>query len=327
MASTKILFTGATGYVGGSILSTILQQDADFLSKYSLSVLMRKEEQARVFSAQGVNTILFSSLDDTEFLQKVAREHDVIINAAFGPHTAAAVAFVTGLGDRKKQTGKEVHYLHISGTSTMSDQPLSGAFLEDRIFSDTEDIFSYEKYRESKTNYPLRTTDVALTEAGLLLGVNTTIIMPPEIHGTGSGLFNANSIQAPAVVRHALKHGQAAYIGDGKGIWDYVHVSDVANLFEIVISKILRGEEVPTGTRGIIFSSAGRFTWQQFSEYAGEALFKRGAISIKEAKSITLEEAGDWYGGSAYYVELAFASNSRTNADVARDLGWVPKKT
>lgn len=196
----------------------------------------------------------------------------------------------------------------ISGTSNVGDQPITGAFSEDRIFSDKEDIFGYEKLRESKTKYHQRTTDVELTETGLQLGVKTTIIMSPEIHGTGSGLFNTHSIQVPIIVRNALKQGQVSYIGDGSGVWDYVHIADVASLFEIIISKILRGEEVPVGAKGIVFSSAGRFSWKQFAEYAGEALFKRGAIPTKEAKSVTLEEAADWVGGDIFLAELAFAS-------------------
>ncbi|KAI9648297.1 hypothetical protein NHQ30_002929 [Ciborinia camelliae] len=203
----------------------------------------------------------------------------------------------------------------ISGTSNLADQPISGAFLEDRIFSDKEDIFKYEKFRESKTKYAQRTTDISVTETGLKLAVKTTIIMAPEIHGTGSGWFNTHYIQVPVVIRYDLKHGQAAYIGNGMGVWDHVHISNVSNLFKLCISKILRREEVPTGEKGIIFSSAGRFTWKQFAEFASDALFKRGAISIEDAKSITLEEARDW-GGWGYPFFLNWGTlQSKSNCE------------
>jgi hypothetical protein len=40
----------------------------------------------------------------------------VVINTASGFHTRAAKALVLGLGQRRKATGLEVHYFHVSGT-------------------------------------------------------------------------------------------------------------------------------------------------------------------------------------------------------------------
>lgn len=46
--------------------------------------------------------------------------------------------------------------------------------------------------------------------------------MAPEIHDVANGWFNTHSIQAPFLIQYALNHGQAAYIAEGKGVWDYV---------------------------------------------------------------------------------------------------------
>ena len=95
------------------------------------------------------------------------------------------------------------------------------------------------------------------------MGVKTTIIMSPTIYGLGTGLFNKLSIQIPVMIRAFIKSGQPEVIGEGKGQWDYVHVADLARLYEILLVKILKGEEIPTGEKGILFSGTGRYSFAE----------------------------------------------------------------
>ena len=39
----------------------------------------------------------------------------VVIHTASGFHTASAKALILGLGERKKETGNKVHYIHVVG--------------------------------------------------------------------------------------------------------------------------------------------------------------------------------------------------------------------
>jgi len=47
----------------------------------------------------------------------------VVINTASGFHKGAAKALVLGLGQRRKATGQEVHYFHVSGTPNLFQIP------------------------------------------------------------------------------------------------------------------------------------------------------------------------------------------------------------
>ena len=48
-------------------------------------------------------------------------------------------------------------------------------------------------------------------------------------------------------------------VGDGKGVWDHVHIADLARLYEIVLLTMIDGGKgLPFGKQGIIFSAAGR---------------------------------------------------------------------
>jgi len=109
MSTPKILLVGATGYIGGSVLSTIL--DSAVIPKSSLTILVRGEDKAKVFQDLGLNTILFTSLDETSLIQNAASEHDIIIGTAIGWHPSSAEALIRGLAQRKAQTGREVHLI------------------------------------------------------------------------------------------------------------------------------------------------------------------------------------------------------------------------
>lgn len=200
-------------------------------------------------------------------------------------------------------------HFQTSGTSNLGDQPVSGKYHEVNVFTDKSNIYAYQKFRESLQVYPQRTTDLVTVETGIQVGVPTHIIMSPTIYGVGSGIFNKLSIQVPIMMRAAIKSGQAVMIGDGKGIWDYVHVLDLAHLYELLVLKIIAGEKLPSGERGILFSATGRYSWAELSESIAKALFTVGAVKTDVVRSIDVPEAGKQFGrDSPVYTELGFAS-------------------
>jgi NAD(P)-dependent dehydrogenase (short-subunit alcohol dehydrogenase family) len=141
-ALIKILITGASGYIGGSILSALLASNNPALYNLKLSALTRSTLQAEVFASQGIEPYLFTDLDHSEELVEAAANHDIVIHNANGFHPESAKALIRGLAQRKKVTGRgDVMYIHTSGTSNLADQPISGKYVEEqgRVFSDTQD--------------------------------------------------------------------------------------------------------------------------------------------------------------------------------------------
>ena len=111
------------------------------------------------------------------------------------------------------------------------------------------------------------------------------------------------------MIKAALKTKQAEVIADGKASWNHVHVGDLAKLYEAVVQKLLAGEDLPSGEKGIYFSANGRFTWLEVSQGIADALFTLGISKTEKVKSISLEEAAERLaGGNALLAELAFAS-------------------
>lgn len=133
--------------------------------------------------------------------------------------------------------------------------------------------------------------------------------MSPTIYGEGSGKFHRASIQLPALIRTFIKLGHAVVMGEGAGVWDEVHIADLTTLYELLLAKVLAGEAIPSGKRGIYFSETGDFSWKQLSQGLADELAKQGLIKTNEVKSISLQEGADlWTDGDKQLAELAFGS-------------------
>ncbi|KAL3443944.1 hypothetical protein BJX65DRAFT_298007 [Aspergillus insuetus] len=332
--TTRILVTGATGYIGGSVLTEILQSSP--VAKGSVSALVRRADQAEILREHGVAPILFKGLDDLTALEEVASDFDVVINCAIASHTESAIAMIKGQARLRERTGKDVHFIHTSGTSNLADYPISGKYTEPRIFTDRDDdVFAYLKSREEMTTYPQRTTDIAVIETGVATSVRTYIIMPPTIYGVGSGLFNKMSIQIPTLMRTAIAKGRAEVVGVGAARWSHVHIADLAPLYGILLCGMLggegeqlgRGRGLVYGARGIYFAETGEHTWLELAEGVTRAGVELGVLQEPVPVSITLQQSADQWGkGSLEYGELGWCSSSSTRAVMSRDIGWKPTK-
>ncbi|KAK1999475.1 NAD dependent epimerase/dehydratase [Colletotrichum falcatum] len=321
----KLLYTGATGFVGGSVLSQLLNSSHPQIRSLDITALVRKQEQANLLKQKGIEAVVYEGLDDSDFLKKTASEYDYVIHTPTGFHTGSAVALIEGLAQRKLLTGKDVHFIHTSGTSNIAERASSKEVHE---WSDLEKVFEFEEAKEKQEAYGQRTTDIAVVNSGEKTGVKTYIMMPPTIYGRGTGLFNQSSIQIPSIIRGAIKAGVAEYVGDGKGCLGHVHITDLALLYELVLKKVLSGEEIPFGRRGIYFSNTGSHNWRDLAEHVGKAGVTLGALKSPEPRSVTLEEAASkWLKATPQVAEMNYASSSATKPVLAPGLGWKPTKT
>lgn len=137
--------------------------------------------------------------------------------------------------------------------------------------------------------------------------------MPPTIYGRGLGLFKTQSIQLPFTIHHTIDAGRPEYIGDGSGTVGYVHVADLANLYVLLLSKILAGADVPYGRKGYYFSNTGSFTWKGLNEKLGVIGSRLGDLESPTPVPITVEEAVQRWGfteGDRLLLEINHAGRS-----------------
>ena len=159
------------------------------------------------------------------------------------------------------------------------------------------------------SSYPQRTTDLAIISFGQRLGVRTTIFNLAMLYGVGLGKFNTHTGQITMLIREAIKDGFISVVGDGEGIKNYVHVEDAAGLYEIVLSRILEGKDVPYGDQGILFVAHQGHSWRDIAAAIAKCGVRLGRLRREEVKSIELTQAVvkfDWKNEK--YTELAFVS-------------------
>ncbi|WAO89105.1 Epimerase domain-containing protein [Fusarium falciforme] len=329
MAQRKILVTGATGYVGGSVLTTLLKSGVALVQSSAVTALVRKKDQADILASQGIKASIFRDLDDSEHLRRVATEHDVVIHTASGFHLGSALALIEGLSQRKANKGGNVHYIHTSGTWNLAGPELTR---EASLTEFKEDnLLDHLRKLEEESPFSQRTTLLGVVTAAERQGVEAHILLPPDIYGQGTGLFNQHTPQLLDLVKNAIDVGYPEYIGNGLGGAGHVHIADLAELYKVMILRILQSEDIPSGKEGLFFTETGYHNWFDVAKLIGEVGISRGVLKSADPRSITVEEAAQRWeestNGDQDITKLCFCMRNKTLPNRAYELGWKPEKT
>ncbi|SPO05467.1 related to NAD dependent epimerase/dehydratase family protein [Cephalotrichum gorgonifer] len=332
MASqTSLLLLGATGFIGGTVLTQLKTSELKEVKSLAVTALVRKQGQADLLRDKGVDAVVLpGGLDDTEGLANLASQHDVVVQAAYGYHPASAEALISGLARRQKERGGSPFYVQVSGTTSFAESDLSGgAGREGRGFSDKDEgLYEYEVAREEELSYVQRALDVRVVRAGEELGVRTYLVVPPHVYGRGTGYFNRASQIIPFMAKNALQAGKVEYILPGTSRYGYVHVEDLATLFEVTIARALEDPGLAARRRGYFFANTGEYTWFELAEAITRAGHELGALSSAEPAPVELGSPGvkPW-GVDDAMTERVFASSAITRAERGYEIGWRPSKT
>jgi regulator of extracellular matrix RemA (YlzA/DUF370 family) len=107
----KILLTGATGYIGGSVLTALLNSAEPVPQSAPITCLLRGADRAALLSSTygvRVKPVLYRDLNDTETATAVAAQHDIVIHCTLGYHPVSALALVRSLAQPRASTGRGV---------------------------------------------------------------------------------------------------------------------------------------------------------------------------------------------------------------------------
>ncbi|CAF1199360.1 unnamed protein product [Rotaria sordida] len=327
----NILFTGATGYIGGSVLTGLLQHPNS--SNFKITALIRGDEsRAKKLASLGVIPLIGSN-DSHDIIEKAASESHVVIHTGdSADDLPSAKAIISGLNKRTQTTGKPVIYIHTSGTGVLIED-VRGKKGSNTVYNDLDpDQIDGLADTQIHRNVDLLVTNSA--QANPLL--KSVIILPPLIYGIGRGLFNQTSIQLPILIRAALKRDKAETIGAGESTWDSVHIDDLVDAYIILFDQLLaaygpnaKSDAKPspyltTGREGYYFAENGRHSWRQLAEKIGEVLHRKGAIKSSKVTSFPDDEIEDALWGPASWNALGSQSNSK--AERLRKLGWKPHR-
>lgn len=111
--SHRILLTGASGYLGGTLLAR--WKDAGLTGYDKLYALVRTDAQAEAVRQYGAEPLAFDARDEAAVRKAVVDHKITIVYYLIDPiRSEAQVNFIRALAEVKRVTGQEVHLLHVS---------------------------------------------------------------------------------------------------------------------------------------------------------------------------------------------------------------------
>jgi nucleoside-diphosphate-sugar epimerase len=316
---TNIFLTGATGYIGGSVLVRLL--DHPKADTFKITALVRSPGKAAQLKTLGVDAVV-GSFSDLDRLTKLASEADVVFSTADADNLDAAKAVLAGLKKRHETQGTIPALIHTSGTGVLADDA-KGMFAYDTIYDDS-DADQIETLLPSQIHRNVDLVNVNADKEGY---VKSYIILPSTIYGIATGrlvdkgIQNPHSIQIPLLIKASIDRGRAGMVGLGKNLWPNVNVEDVADLYINLYDAICSDPDTGHGRNGYYFGENGEHSMYEVGKAIGEALVSFGKGTNVEPSTFTEEELEKYFGGGW------LGCNSRCKATHSRAIGWKPTKT
>jgi nucleoside-diphosphate-sugar epimerase len=283
----KVFITGATGYIGGSVATKLIERGDHVIG------LARSDEAAAALKKRAIEPLAGDINAYTPFIA-AAKRADAVINAANSDNPFVVHALLDGL----KGSGKTL--IQTSGSSVVgtydNGEPSERVFDEDTPF----------------TPEPEKAGRVAIDQsvfAAAKNGVRSIVIRPTLIYGRGIGVAAA-SIQLPKLIDVARKAGVPHHVGRGLNIWSNVHIADVVDLYLLALDK------APAGS--LFYAENGEASFKSVAQSIGRMLGLG-----ERTQDWPIGEAVEGFGPGAY---LSFGSNSRVRGKRSRELGWKPKQ-
>ncbi|KAK8845472.1 hypothetical protein IAR55_006185 [Kwoniella newhampshirensis] len=341
MSGKSVFFTGATGYIGGTVLQSLINS-ATPPSK--ITALIRDSAKSDLLTslsaakAKGVSVVpLLGSLEELDKVREAASQADVVVSTANADDLKGVKAILEGLKQRKEKTGHRGLLIHTSGTGVLIDDS-KGDYPNDKIYTDlnptpaTRISPALLSLADLSPSAPHREVDLAIIAADKAGDVKSYIVLPSTIWGPGegevyeSGLSNSFSDQIPTLIKAALDRRRAGVVGQGKNIWPHVKITDLGKLYALIYEKAtVPSPTIGHGPSGYYLGIAGEYTLFGAASRIGQALSTNKLLpdgTQTTPSTFTKEELDKYYGGSTY-----MGTNSRGVADRSKSIGWKPKYT
>jgi NAD(P)-dependent dehydrogenase (short-subunit alcohol dehydrogenase family) len=129
----SVLITGGSGYLGGSLLAQLSRTQLPAHQK--LYALVRTKRQAEAVKQYGVEPLVLDLADEDAVVKSIVNAKiSIIFFLVDALKFALQIPMIKALGEVKKQTGQDVHFLHTSGAKIFSEH---AGFPTDQEVADT----------------------------------------------------------------------------------------------------------------------------------------------------------------------------------------------
>ncbi|KAJ7047029.1 nucleoside-diphosphate-sugar epimerase [Mycena alexandri] len=315
----RILITGSTGYIGGSVLAAITRAHPG----YAVTAILRKVSQNYVDAYPRVKTIV-GDYDSADILADAASQSDIVIHAGDSEHKGAMKALLRHCVGKMRKVGE------VDEESGRSAPTETFGVLSPRVWSDVDDVEEIARLPEDRIHRPV---DKLVFEAAAAHGahIQTAIVFPPHVYGRGHGPGITQSYMVPFFYDAIIAHKSAFYIAKGENARSLVHIEDVVSLYVSLVEEAVKSLDTGTvrdecwGKNGLYFTVSTELVWKDIAAATGKIMASLGLIDSAEPTECTVDEFRSMFGGSGLSFHM-FGTNSRSRADRGRSfLGWKPK--
>ncbi|KAL4966119.1 uncharacterized protein BDV14DRAFT_171644 [Aspergillus stella-maris] len=337
MTPLKIFFTGASGYIGGDVLHTILSSHPTW--EKNITLLLRNPSYTSRFKAVYPSIHIFiADHDDKSAIANEVSKHDIVMHFALSAdHISSAEGIVEGLTRR----GGGV-YVHTSGTDVLlnPDEKIAlnaaGGGKGDekgvRVFDDWDGI---QELRELPDAAAHREVDNLVLSSGTAT-LKTAIICPSTVYGVGRGLISQRSDQIPNLAKFILQMGKGLQLADGKSFWNCVHVYDLSRLYLALLDDIVASTSTTENsgdhgaeyagkatfnTSGYYLVESGTYHWGDIARRITQEAHKLGLIPSEEVSIIDMSDRDILRPAGRPVINYSVAAKA---VRARRLLGWDP---
>ncbi|OGM48620.1 hypothetical protein ABOM_001954, partial [Aspergillus bombycis] len=314
--------TGATGYIGGDVLSQLAVKHPDLTYR----VLVRGADKGEQIKTQYPSVeVIYGSLDDASTLESESANADIIIHTAdAADHVGAAQAILAGIV-KGHTAERPAYWLHTSGAGIFSyidtDTGTYG-IRRDKVYNDLEGINDILTIPDHAFH---RNVDKIVLEAGEKYSsiLKPAIISPTTVYGRGRGPCSQRSRQVYEMAKWTLERKKAPIIGNGESRGCDIHILDLTSLYELLFDAALSGHDGLWGGVAYYLAETEEHCWGDLAKSIARIAAEKGYIPAAELESLDHSTATAWAGFEA----ASWGLNVRCRAGRARKLlGWAPKQ-
>ncbi|GAA5906928.1 hypothetical protein JCM6882_000004 [Rhodosporidiobolus microsporus] len=293
---SKSLFILGTGFIGGSVLSALLEKN-----EYKIAALSRDDKKSEKLKELGVRPVK-GTLHDDEVISKEAAEADVILHIATADDLPSVKSILKGLGQRDPSKPPAI-YIHTSGTGvlTVPTHPDSVVFNDKDPSKFDTLIPDHAPHREEDL------TIKAAVESGKL-NAKISIILPPTIYGVGSGPFNRISIQVPGWAKRVVKDKKFTTWG-GHRHWNNIHIKNLVTAYLTLLSHL---EQTSSAPPLYIIAETGEHVWKDIGVVLKKELEARDLLPAG-GPNVEVEEGN---------TDTETGTQSRSKSEWLHEWGW-----
>ncbi|KAJ5291305.1 nucleoside-diphosphate-sugar epimerase [Penicillium angulare] len=318
-----VFITGASGYIGGDILTELIEK----YPVYNYRLLVRGERsKAEIKSVYPSVSIVCGDLNDSDILTEESAGADIVIHTAdAADHLSAAQAIAKG-ALKMHTPDRPLYWLHTSGAGLLSFYDEEAKVYGERSSRIHDDVKDIDEILSLPDRAFHRVVDKTVLHAGAEnpAVLKTAIISPTTVYGTGRGPCSQRSRQIYEMAKFILKENKIPVVGRGQSIGSNVHVRSVTrlnmHLFEAAIQQ--RDENLFWGSNAYYLVEQGEHCWGDVANSIAQKATEEGLLSEPHERiELDMKSAYKLAGFEA----TSWGYNMRCRASRARSLlGWQP---